>query len=160
MDKYHFFWGGVYSNWYKSSFKITIDNNIMTFNCVEQYMMFVKAKLFGDEESATKILETENPKKQKLIGRNVKNFDPKKWGDVKAHLVYLGLCEKFRQNENLKHKIINESCYNFAEASPDDRVWGIGFKQADALEHESEWGENLLGKLLDQVRSTLENEEF
>jgi ribA/ribD-fused uncharacterized protein len=41
------------------------------------------------------------------------------------------------------------------EASPNDRIWGIGFNAEDALGKESEWGSNKLGKALERVRQRL-----
>lgn len=46
-----------------------------------------------------------------------------------------------------------------AEASPFDKVWGIGLKAEDALRvSRAQWGGNLLGKALMQVRSQLKLE--
>ena len=56
-DKYVFFWGGTFSNWFKSDF--VIDG--VTYNCAEQYMMLKKALMFGDYESAKKIMNTKRP---------------------------------------------------------------------------------------------------
>lgn len=39
--------------------------------------------------------------------------------------------------------------------SPTDRIWGIGFNSKDAMEHQSEWGTNRLGKALMKVRDKL-----
>ena len=35
--------------------------------------------LFGDEETAEKILKTTDPPKQKALGREVRNFQDDKW---------------------------------------------------------------------------------
>lgn len=43
----------------------------------------------------------------------------------------------------------------FVEASPFDRVWGIGYDQDHALQNQSNWGENLLGKTLTFYRGSL-----
>jgi hypothetical protein len=45
------------------------------------------------------------------------------------------------------------------EASPFDRVWGIGFREADAEWNREVWGENLLGRALMDVRARLREEE-
>jgi ribA/ribD-fused uncharacterized protein len=39
----------------------------------EQWMMYNKAKLFGDQATAKKILDTKEPHKCKALGRQVKN---------------------------------------------------------------------------------------
>ena len=40
-------------------------------------------------------------------------------------------------------------------ASPNDRIWGIGFNSEDAMDHQDEWGANRLGKALMKVRDKL-----
>jgi len=78
MEKYKFFYGGVFSNWYPSEFTI----NGFTYNCMEQYMMHQKAVGFNDFETARKIMKTKSPKEQKALGREVKNFDSKEYQSV------------------------------------------------------------------------------
>lgn len=41
------------------------------------------------------------------------------------------------------------------EASPDDRIWGIGFEAVKADANRDQWGENLLGLALMNVRKRL-----
>ena len=62
-EKFTFFWKGPFSQWKKSKF---VENDV-EFNCAEQYMMYHKAILFNDQETAQKIL------KEKMIDakRNV-----------------------------------------------------------------------------------------
>ena len=76
--KYKFFWDGIFSNWYPSEF--TVDG--IEFNCGEQYMMYQKAVVFLDMETAEKILKEPVPRKQKQLGRAVKNFNPKTWNEI------------------------------------------------------------------------------
>jgi ribA/ribD-fused uncharacterized protein len=152
MEKeYVFFWGGLYSNWYRSKF--TIDN--VEYNCSEQYMMQQKALLFNDIESAKAIMATDNPREQKRIGRKIKNYDQKKWDDVKFETVKKGCRAKFEQNHLLKRQIILDRGKHIVEASPEDRVWGIGFDEDNALANIDKWGENLLGKLLMELSEEL-----
>lgn len=75
-DKYVFFWGGVFSNWYPAKF--VVDG--WQFSNAEQYFMFEKAVYFDDVETASLILEESDPKKAKILGRGVKHFDEKKMG--------------------------------------------------------------------------------
>lgn len=42
-----------------------------------------------------------------------------------------------------------------AQASPTDRIWGVGFGAADAEENRSDWGENRLGEAIMRVRERL-----
>ena len=156
MKKYHFFWGGIYSNWYKAPFKIIIGSGIeIEFNCAEQYMMYCKANLSNDHESVKKIMATNDPKKQKALGRKVKNFDSKLWDRHKREIMMIGLLEKFRQNLDLLNQLLEEDCDEFVEASPYDRIWGIGYNADNALDNIQDWGENLLGKIITEIRNTL-----
>ena len=128
-----------------------------TFTTAEQYMMYKKAMLFNDEETAKKILKVNDPKKVKALGREVKGFDEKKWNDQKLQIVIQGNLLKFSQDENLKKALIETKNKVIVEGSPYDKVWGVGLKWDDPkILDESKWqGENLLGIALMEVRTQL-----
>ncbi len=149
--KYKLFWNGLFSNWHECYFT---DNNIM-FNCGEQYMMYQKAITFGDNETANKILKELSPRKQKELGRQVKNFNPKVWDSLKYIIVKNGLTEKFNQNPEFKDYLLKYKGYVLVEASPYDRIWGIGFYDYEAIQNIDNWGENLLGKILTELAMEL-----
>lgn len=156
MSKYTFFWNNrsPFSNWYPSVF---IWNGIR-FTSSEQYMMFRKALLFGELDIADQILATDNPAKQKDLGRKVKNYDDDKWAAVRFDIMVEGLYEKFNQNPQLKKALLDTEGTELVEASPNDRIWGIGLTENDprALLEETWLGQNLLGKVLDEVRDRLD----
>ena len=149
---FHFFWGGFLSQWYISDFKI--DN--VVYNCAEQFMMAYKAKLFNDEESYKKILNTKKPKEQKRLGRMVKNFEINKWNKIAKEIVYKGNYDKFTQNEVLKLKLLNTTGL-LVEASPYDTIWGIGLSESDPdAKNSNKWrGKNWLGEILTKLREDL-----
>jgi hypothetical protein len=158
-DKHVFFWGEWPSNWFPCLFNVKIDGSNYTFYNSEQYFMYIKAKTFGDEEMALKILlEGKNPKKAKTFGRMVKNYDDKVW-DEKRYQVMVDACyHKFKNNEELKANLLNDELKgkHFVEASPIDGIWGIKCGETEALDDKSNWnGLNLLGKALDEVREKL-----
>ena len=64
-----------------------------------------------------------------------------------------------RDAERLRRMLLATGERELIEASPFDCVWGIGFKQADAMLNREFWGENLLGKALMEVRKRLRDEE-
>jgi len=144
---------GYLSQWSKSPFK----ELGITFNCAEQYMMYKKASLFGDNETAKKILATNSPKEQKRLGRQVKNFDEKIWNSHKVKIVLRGNLLKFSQNPDLKKELLATGDELLAEANPYDKVWGIGLTaiDKDALYPHKWKGQNLLGKILMKVREEL-----
>lgn len=160
-DKHVFFWGEWPSNWYPCVFNAEYEGKEYTFYNSEQYFMFVKAKTFGDEEIALKILlEGKNPKKAKTYGRMVKNYDDEKWNETRYKVMVDANMAKYSQNDELKNLLLSDEFNGkgFVEASPIDGVWGIKCSEEDALDDESNWnGQNLLGKALDEVRDKLMN---
>ena len=156
-DEYVFFWSGIYSNWYLSSFTYAD----ITFNCGEQFMMFQKALLFRDANSMRKIMTTEEPKEQKALGRKVKGFDPAIWNLHCREIMVKGLYKKFTQNPELKAQmLIDGKGRCFVEASPYDCIWGVGLGENDyRINDPLEWqGKNYLGQVLNSVYMMLESE--
>ncbi len=158
---FEFFWEGPFSNWHLSTF--TVDD--ITYNCGEQFMMYQKALVFGDTKIAEQILKTHSPKLQKVFGRKVSNFDPVVWDSVCVEIVYQGLLAKFLQNPDLKQILLNTGDKIIAEASPYDKIWGIGLSEYDSLAlNQATWqGKNYLGIVLMKVREEIrriENDEI
>ena len=151
-DKY-----GAFSQWYESDF-ISIDD--IKFTCAEQYMMYQKAMLFNDQEIAQEILNEINPKNIKALGRKIKYFDQKLWDDKKLSIVIMGNYYKFSQNISLGSLLLSTGDEDIAEASPLDKIWGIGIDEKSAQAGEEWKGENLLGKALMIVRNMLRFKEI
>ena len=147
---------GYLSNWYLSDFYV---DNIM-FSSMEQYMMYQKALLFKDDEIAKEILNEVDPKNIKALGRKIKNFNSVIWDQAKLKIVVDGNYYKFTQNEDLKKQLLDTNYNVIVEASPLDKIWGIGIDSNDALSGEEWKGQNLLGIALMIVRDRiiLENE--
>lgn len=145
---------GFLSQWFRS----TIKEEGISFNCVEQYMMYKKAKLFGDENIAQQILNTTQPITQRKLGRKVKNFKKKIWNKHKYDIVKKGNRLKFEQNIDLKRKLLETSGKYLVESSPTDKIWGIGLSMKDPLIcNPDNWGENLLGHILVELRQDFIN---
>ncbi len=153
-DNYTFFWSGPFSQWYKSSFVI----NGVKFNCAEQFMMYSKATLFGDTDTAAKIMQTSNPKEQKDLGRQVSNYVDPIWNNIAGVLVYQGNMAKFTQDLELHEILLATGDTLLVEASSLDAIWGIGLDEVAARSiSPDEWpGKNWLGKAITQVRKDLE----
>lgn len=152
-DKFTFFWNGPFSQWHSSPFEI----DGIKYNCAEQWMMAEKARMFKDDESLKKIMALSSPKEQKAIGRKVVGFNPDEWANVCKHVVYVGNIAKFKQNENLRKVLFGTEGTSLVEASPYDKIWGIGLDESDPRVYDKEqWlGTNWLGEVLDRVRETL-----
>ena len=154
---YTYFWSvkdekyGCFSQWYSSQF----EEDGVLFNCSEQYMMANKAILFGDQEIYKKIMATESPKQMKALGRKVKNFDPKVWEKEKYNIVLCGNLLKFGYNTDILQILQDTGDSVIAEASPYDKIWGIGMNKRKGLTEKDWRGANLLGKVLVEVRETI-----
>jgi ribA/ribD-fused uncharacterized protein len=162
--KYLFFWGHqsssdvrptktCLSQWFYAPFKV----EDIIYPTAEHFMMEKKATLFGDEITAQKIREAQDPGKAKALGRAVKNFDNRLWDQRRWAIVVEANMHKFNQNLQLKSFLIETSSRVLVEASPVDRIWGIGLDAASSqAENPSEWlGLNLLGFALMEVRALL-----
>jgi ribA/ribD-fused uncharacterized protein len=114
-------------------------------------MMYHKAQLFGDEKRAKLIMKNGEPKRVKRLGRQVEGFDEKIWTEHREVIVYRGNLLKFSQVPELKALLLVYENPIFVEASPTDRIWGIGFSTAKAMDNIKFWGQNLLGKAITKV---------
>lgn len=146
------------SQWYMRSF--VVDGQL--FNCAEQYMMYSKALLFDDYEAAKRIILSHSPAEMKKIGQTVRNFKSALWDRHKFDIVVTGNRAKFEQNPDLRTILLSTGSEIIAEASPYDKIWGIGldFKHPNATQPKLWPGENLLGKALMQVRDELRVMKF
>ncbi len=140
------------NQWAKVYF--TIDG--VTYSCAEQFMMWSKARLFGDKVIAEKVMATQDPREHKRLGRLVKGFNSKIWDESCMDIVVKGNMAKFTQNPSFLEKLLGTGSRLLVEASPLDRIWGIGYnpKTAPNIPQEK-WGKNLLGKCLMIVREKL-----
>lgn len=153
-EKFTFFWHGPFSQWHRCRF--TVEG--VLFNCTEQYMMSAKARLFQDFNALSKIMETSDPSTQKRAGRAVRGFNEGKWNAVAKDIVYKGNYGKFTQNPTLLKKLLMTTL-PLVEASPYDKIWGIGLNANDrrALNRDTWQGKNWLGEVLTRLRSDLRN---
>lgn len=163
--KYVFFWGhqkpesGVskscFSQWYVSPF-VEGDNEFPT---AEHYMMAKKAELFGDDDAKSRILACKTPGEAKKLGRNVVGFNEDVWLKHRFEIVVSANFAKFSQNPELKEFLLNTGDRVLVEASPVDKIWGIGLAADDPSAADPyKWqGLNLLGFALMCVRDQLKS---
>ena len=140
------------SNFHRSHF--IVDNR--WFHCAEQFIQLKKAEYFNDRQIALKILASDSAIECKQLAQNIKNYDISRWNEVAEDKCYEGILEKFSQNltlnkvlQNTGNKAIAESCYN--------RKFGTGvpLHSPEALNTDLWIGENLMGRILTNVRETL-----
>ena len=165
--KYLFFWGHraprsgevgkhFLSQWWPSPFQV----DGATYPSAEHFMMAEKARLFGDREAETRIMSAANPAAAKRAGRSVRDFDEGRWKAARFDIVVRGSVAKFRQHPALGAYLLGTAERVLVEASPVDRIWGIGLSADDPRSlHPEQWpGLNLLGFALMEARRCLASE--
>jgi ribA/ribD-fused uncharacterized protein len=164
MDEFIFFWGHhakqpgvvgphVFSQWWPASF--TVDG--VTYPTAEHWMMCAKARFCNDEEKVQEILADRDPARAKWLGRHIANWDEVAWVGVRLDVVTQGSFHKFDQNPALGDYLISTGTKTLVEASPHDRIWGVGMKGDDPrITDPKQWnGLNLLGMALMLARADL-----
>ena len=140
-----------FGQWTRSPF--VIDGRF--YMCAEQYMMAEKARLFGDTEIALQIMNSDNPRHQQQLGKQVTGFDQDRWIAERCNIVFRGNVAKFTQNRKLQDALLETGDRRLVEASPTDKIWGIGMAANDPMAYDPKhWrGLNLLGAVLEDVRA-------
>jgi len=156
-DKYVFFWNGIYSNWHPTP--IIYDS--IHFANSEQLFMYFKALHFKDLESVDKIIVTPDPRQVKKLGRDVKNFNEREWTAHRTLYMFISCYNKFDQSPELAAELLATGDKILVEASPLDKIWGIGMDENHPdIEDSSKWqGLNLLGNVLTDVKTMLQDTE-
>lgn len=164
QPKYVFFWGhrpqkdgsvgkGCFSQWWPSSFEL----EGVTYASAEHYMMAEKARLFGDEATRQAILKAASPAEAKKLGAQAFGFVEEIWLQHRYQIVVRGNLARFTQNSEIGEFLRRTGERVLVEASPVDRIWGIGLAEEDPrCQHPDQWcGLNLLGFALMEVRGQL-----
>lgn len=162
--KYVLFWGhrpqrdgsigtGCLSQWWPAPF--TVDG--VRFRTAEHYMMWRKAVMFGDSDIASQIVAASHPRQAKMLGRRVRGFDEQSWVDRRFDVVVDASIAKFGQDPVLRDFLTGTGSRVLVEASPTDRIWGIGLAATDDRAADpARWnGLNLLGFALMRAREQL-----
>jgi ribA/ribD-fused uncharacterized protein len=162
--KYLFFWGHTssdparvgkecFSQWYPAPFVV----DAITYPTAEHFMMAAKARLFGDDKAARIALEASHPAEAKKAGRLVKGFVEAVWEEHRSGIVVTANQAKFSQSPELRGVLLATKERVLVEASPQDRIWGIGLAADDARAgNPLEWrGLNLLGFALMAARARI-----
>lgn len=141
------------SQWYPSPF--TVEG--VRYATAEHWMMAEKARRFGDDAALAKILEAPTPRRAKALGRGVRHFDRAVWDAARFSVVVRGSVHKFGSSPALRDFLLGTGERVLVEASPTDRIWGIGCTKAVAEAHGlAAWrGRNLLGFALMEARARL-----
>lgn len=144
---------GCLSQWWPAP--MTISG--LLYPTAEHFMMAEKARLFGDNATHNRILQAKGPGSAQRLGRMVHNFAEPTWALARTRIVVQGNLAKFQQHPHLQRYLIRTGSTVLAQASPADRVWGIGFAAcaSEACNPAAWTGLNLLGFALMTVREHL-----
>ena len=144
---------GYLSNWYPAAF----DLDGIHYSSTEQYTMYQKCMLFGDEVSAAAVMATDDPAKQQKIGQGASGYVHLVWTGARQMIAFRGLLAKFEQNEELKQELLKTGDAFLVECAGSDKNWACGIRLNDDKRFDSSnWsGQNILGFALMEVRKML-----
>lgn len=165
--KYLHFWGhtprrdgtlgaSCLSQWWPAPF--TVDG--VAYATAEHWMMAAKARLFGDadaERAVHAVHAARTPAEAKRAGRLVHGFDEATWARERYGIVVEGSVHKFTSDPALGAFLRGTGSRVLVEASPLDRVWGVGLAADDPrIQDPARWlGPNLLGFALMEARGRI-----
>ncbi len=147
---------GCFSNWYPAEF-----DYVRHFANSEQFMMYHKVMMFHKYDLAEQIMQTSDPSEcKKIAGQKFPEFNSEIWEKTCYTIVKRGVKAKFAQNENILKTLLKTGNELIAECSPYDKKWGIGIDidDPDRLIVSNWKGQNLLGRILMEVREELREE--
>ena len=131
-----------------------------TFHSSEQAYQWKYTDYIGRNDLAQEILTTKTPEKAKEIASRVPRHMQKDWHSIKIGIMEEILLEKLKKCDDFKNSLISSGEKKIVEAVKSDRHWSCGLNPKDATTTKPQFypGENRLGLLLEQIRSTLSGE--
>lgn len=138
------------------------DKTKQRFTSMEHYLMYMKALEYNDLKCATLILNAKYSMQAKFISHKINmenhNNSHSNWNEKIYETLINGLRLKFRQNKGIFRKLVDTNDALLYYTLKFDSVLGIGFYANEAITiNESQYGQNLLGKALMQIREELKN---
>ena len=102
-------------------------------------------------------MASNNPAEMKRLTSNLQHFNQKSWEEKAPEIAHTAILNKFRQNRSLRQYLVSTGDKTLVEASPYDKLWGIGLGKddRDILKKKNIWGKNLQGGTLMRVRKEL-----
>lgn len=160
-DEYVFFYKDWLSNYQRTKFDVEWNGVKYTFTSTEQGFMYIKAITFGDNVTAQKILNTDDPNRCRKLGRQVKGYNDAEWAKIRYDVFYTLNWAKYTQDKKLQEKLLDPQFdgKKFIEASPIDKIWGIGYAEDNPNIEFTDmyWGKNYLGRILTNIRKRLKS---
>ena len=145
-----FFSAGCFlSNFYKC----TVNHKGIAYKSVKHGDQGTKAKICHAPGIHACILSVDSPALAKIYAKEI--FVTDEWERIKLDIMRELLFCKYRQNRDMYFKLLNTRPHNLLECTLDD-YWGTGCRLLSIAAVEGSWtGQNMLGKLLVEVRDIL-----
>ena len=128
----------------------------LEFHNMEQMLLYIKALAFGDNDTMSRIYDSETQKDARYYGRRVSGFDSSAWGIAVVHAVRFIVGKLMDQDEKFLKTVMSEDFKGklFVYCNPRDRVLGNGLPVgADDADDQAKWhGRNILGQALTESR--------
>jgi hypothetical protein len=165
----------VFSQFHRAPFT----TNGTTYWCNEQYYQACKAKVIAKYKCERR--QNKKPNNAKTTCDSLRDYIMREktsalriagmardyvlegaakteWESQQKQVLYTANYCKFKQNYDERAWLIRTGNAELVEASPSDRVCGIGYDKTTAEKNRHDWGTNLLGLSIERVRSELNQE--
>ena len=138
------------SNFYPSRFF----HNGIEYHSSEQFIQHAKAKFFGDSYCQSTVLNTETALSAKRAGREITNYDHKRWCKHAKEICKPGIDAKFCQNPKAMQALLETGNKTLVECTKDN-VWGNGYPlgHPNCLRSQTWKSKGILGEILEEIRN-------
>ena len=142
------------SNFHSSTFTY----NGYVYNSSEQLIQHQKAKFFGDNAAAEKIMSAKMALECKCISKDITNYDHNRWKTEAKSRCEEGIKAKFMLNSGLRLYLLNTGNKRIVESCA-DKLWGTGIPIHDEnCLKPSYWNsQGILGEILENTRTNIRN---
>lgn len=141
--------------------RIKIEGN--TFDHIEQFLAYKRARYAGENEKSREILRLEDPVQCKIYLNGMKQrADHRNWIQTIPEAILPALKAKVRQHQVVRDTLMGTNNKSIGEAAKYDSVWGIGMAldNPDVL-NKGKWPKegNIMGKAWEKARETIKKDK-
>lgn len=139
-----------FSNFYPSNFFY----KGVEYHSSEQFIQHAKAKFFGDKYAAAAVMSAETALACKRAGRDVSNYDHKRWCKNAKEICKPAIDAKFCQNPRAMQSLLETGDKELVECTKDN-VWGNGYPlgHPSSLRSQAWKSKGILGTILEEIRN-------
>ena len=143
---------------FSNFFPHTIEVKGETYRSSEHFYQFHKCMAAGATDNAAEVLLTNEPEDAMAAAADVK--PAKRWYDNEGKQIMLQAIQAKFASQNMQQKLLKTGKSVLVEATR-NTVWGTGihFTSNNILNPKSYTGQNLLGRVLMEVRSCMQNQQ-